>query len=241
MARFNASDVQHYGGQGGGGFLPLKDDGDKATVRFLYRDVEDIQCDTVHQVMVDGRKKYIDCLRTSYKSPVDECPFCREKKPQLVKLFVPCYNVDEDKVQIWERGKSFPSVLTGLCTRYATDTDFVAQVFDIERHGKKNDQNTTYGIYAVGQPDDTLIEDFQLPDIKGYAKGLVLTKSADDMEYYLQEGEFPPVDDEDDVEEEPVRRRTPDRGRDRNREEAPSNGRRRTPASRNRNTDEDVY
>ena len=35
MARFNASDAENYGGQGGAGFFRLANDGDVARVRFM--------------------------------------------------------------------------------------------------------------------------------------------------------------------------------------------------------------
>lgn len=203
MARFNYKEVDNYGGQGGAGFFQLKNDKEVAQVRFLYNSIDDVQGDSVHQVELDGKKRYVNCLR-AYKDPVDVCPFCREKMFTQAKLFIPLYNIDEDKVQIWERGKTFFSKMSSICSRYP---DLVSHTFEIERNGKPHDTNTTYEVYEVGQ-DDTTLDDFTLPEIIG---GLVLDKTADDMEYYLQEGEFPPTDD---VEEAPVRRRSETRSND---------------------------
>lgn len=194
MGRFKHDEVSHYGGSGSSGYFSLKDNGDTAQVRFMYNGIDDVDGYAVHQVEIDGRRRWVNCLR-DYNSPVDDCPFCREKKFQSAKLFVPIFNEDTGKVEVWERGKTFFGTIGGLIARYSnTDTPFVSQVFEIERQGKKGDQTTKYGIYPVGQPDDTTLED--LPELPNIIGGIVLDKSADDMEYYLETGEFPPEENE---------------------------------------------
>lgn len=191
MARFSMNDAEHYGGQGGGGYFSLKDDHDVATVRFLYDSVEDVEGYAVHEVELDGKKRYVNCLR-AYNEPMDNCPFCKARMFQQAKLFVPIYNEDADKVQIWERGKSFFSALSGTLSRY-DKKPIVSQTFEIERFGKKGDTKTQYQIFRTeDEADDRTLEDFDLPVIIG---GLVLDKSADDMEVYLETGSFPPEDD----------------------------------------------
>ena len=190
--RFNHTEVDKYGSQGGSSYFSLKDDGDVARVRFMYNNADDIDGYAVHEVEIDGRKRYVNCLR-EYNSRLDDCPFCRERKFQAAKLFIPLYNVDEDKVQIWERGKTYFSIIAGLMTRYASaDKPLVSQQFEIERNGKKGDNSTRYSIFPVGQPDDTRLED--LPEVPNPIGTLVLDKSYDDLEYYLENGYFPPDD-----------------------------------------------
>ena len=198
MARFTANEVDNYGGSGGAGYFRLTGDGDVARVRFLYTGIDDVEGYAVHRVQTGMGKngkpvyKYINCLR-DYNQPVDDCPFCREKMPQQAKIFIPVYNVDEDQIQTWDRGKTFFSKISSMCSRYK---NLVSYVFEVERHGKSGEQTTTYEIYpAVDDEtgdmikDDTTIEDFDIPEILGK---IVLDKSAEDMEYYLQEGQFPP-------------------------------------------------
>lgn len=220
MARFRHDEVDHYGGQGGAGYFSLKNDKDVATVRFMYNSVDDVEGYAVHQVEINGKKRYVNCLR-EYNQPVDMCPFCREKKFQTAKLFIPLYNEDEQKVQVWERGKKFFAKISSICARYP---NVVSHKFEIERNGKPKETTTTYEIYEVGS-DDTTLED--LPEVQDPVGTIILDKSADDMEFYLENGYFPPDGDEDmpirrrssrDVEEEesePVRRRTPATRRDR--------------------------
>ena len=93
----------------------------------------------------------------------------------------------------------------------------VAHVFEIERNGKPGDQTTSYEIYSVDS-DDTRMED--LPEVPELIGGLILDKSVDDMNYYLESGEFPPEDGDEPVRRREstrgeIRRRTPSRNRDR--------------------------
>lgn len=207
MGRFRADEADNYGGSGGGGYFSLKDDGDTARVRFMYNGIDDLEGYAVHEVEIDGKKRYVNCLR-DYNSPIDDCPFCREHNRQVAKLFIPVYNIEEDKMQVWERGKKYFAKITSLISRYSdAKTPFCSQVFDIERHGKKNDTSTQYEIYPVGSADDTTLED--LPELPTIIGGLVLDKTAEDMEYYLEEGYFPPDDAQ------PVRRREASRSSER--------------------------
>ena len=216
MARFNTETADKYGGQGGAGYFSLKNDKDVARVRFMYNGIDDVEGYAVHQVEIDGRKRYVNCLR-EYNEPKDKCPFCRESMFTTAKLFVPLYNVDEDKVQVWERGKKFVAKISSICARYP---NVVSHVFEIERNGKKGEQTTTYEIYEVDK-DNTTLED--LPEASNPLGTIVLDKSADDMEFFLDNGYFPP-----DGDEAPVRRRS-------SRSEEPAGeirSTRRTPANR---------
>ena len=200
MARFKADEASNYGGQGGSGFFSIANDKEVKQVRFMYDKVEDIEGMSVHKVKIGDKDRYVNCLR-EYNQPIDDCPFCREKMPTQARLFIPIYNVDEDAVQIWDRGKTMFSKMTSLCSRYATKGNLVNNIFEIERNGKPKDTNTTYEIFQIDK-DDTELQD--LPEPSTILGGIVLDKTADDMEYYLEEGEFPPADEED---ERPTRRR----------------------------------
>lgn len=198
MSRFNANEVENYGGSGGAGYFSLKNDKDTAQVRFMYNNIDDVEGYAVHQVDVDDKKRYVNCLR-EYNQPVSDCPFCEAKNFQLAKLFVPLYDIKDDKVKIWERGKKFFSKIGSICARYSNPT-VVSHIFEIERNGKPGDQTTSYEIYETDQ-DNTTMED--LPEKPELLGGLILDKSADEMRYYLDNGKFPPDNEENHV----VRRR----------------------------------
>lgn len=211
MGRFSYSDADNYGSNGSSSYFSLKNDGDIASVRFMYNTMEDVEGYAVHQVEVDGKKRYVNCLR-DYNEPKSKCPFCEDGRKQIAKLFIPLYDKDDGEVKVWERGKNFFAKMSALCARYAKDdVPLVSHTFDIERHGKPGDTSTTYETFETGC-DNTRIEDLgELPEIIGT---IVLDKTADDMIYYLDNEEFP---DENRParrnrrDEEPVRRRTPAR------------------------------
>lgn len=197
MARFNVNEADNYGGQGNGSFFSLKNNKDVASVRFLYNTLDEIEGFAVHEVEVDGKKRYVNCLR-EYNEPVENCPLCAARMKVVAKLFLCLYDIDADEVKIWDRGKTFFSKMSSLCARY---NPLVSTVFEIERNGKAGDMKTTYETYQV-ETDDTMLED--LPEAPQILGGLVLDKSYEDMEYFLDNGEFPMTE-----EEEPQSRRNP--------------------------------
>ena len=134
------------------------------------------------------------------------------------------------KVQIFEKGPSFFDELSGALEHCDADP-ICSQLFEIERRGKAGDKKTVYKVWQTkDRPDDSKLEDFDVPEILGK---VILDKSADDMEYFLETksrkgvGSFPPEDSED----VPMRRRSSAR-EEREEEERPiRSARRRTPAN----------
>ena len=219
MGKFRYDEAEHYGGQGGAGYFKLVNDKDVARVRFMYNSIDDVEGYAVHQVEIDGKKRYVNCLR-EYNEPIDTCPFCREKMFTTAKLFIPLYNIDDDRVQVWERGKKFIGKISSICARYP---NVVSHIFEIERNGKPHETSTTYEIYEIDK-DDTTLED--LPEVQDPLGTLVLDKTADEMEFYLDNGYF-----SEEAQEAPIRRRTSERKE--SVDEEPVRGRgRRTPANR---------
>jgi len=180
---FNMADADNYGGQGGGGFFSLKDDKDIATIRFMYDTIDDVQGYACHEVEVDGKKRYVGCLR-HYSQPVTDCPFCAAQYRVIAKLFLHVYDVETEEVKIWDRGKTFFSKISSLCARY---NPLVSTPFEVERNGKRGDTRTTYETYAL-DTDETTLED--LPEIPELLGTLILDKSYEEMEFYLDNGYF---------------------------------------------------
>lgn len=202
MAKFNAKDADNYGGQGGGGFFSLKNDKDVATVRFMYNTLGDVEGYAVHEIELDGKKRYVNCLR-EYNEPLDVCPLCAAKYKVLAKVFVHVYDEETQEVKVWDRGKTFFSKLSSLCARY---NPLVSTPFEIERNGKKGDTSTTYETYAL-QTDDITLDD--LPEVPELLGSLILDKSADELDYFLDTGIF--EGDEEEEEAPPARNPRADR------------------------------
>ena len=235
MGRFSYEDAEKYGSSGSGGsYFKLSNDGDVARVQLLGNDMEDFPGYAVHKVADgkydngDKRYKWVNCLR-EYNDPVEVCPFCKAKIKQEARLFLPLYNIDAGEVQIWERGKTFFRTLASYCAR---NPEVVSIVTEIERQGKAGDTSTTYQLYPTkDEPERERLEDFEddMPEIIGR---YILDKSADEMEYYLENKHFPSDDSED--EEEPPRRRSSRREEDDDKSES-----RRRPSRRRRDDEEE--
>ena len=234
MARFTFDEVDNYqqSSSNNVGFFKLVNDKDVATIRLLYNDAEDIEGFSVHETYIGEKKRYTNCLR-KYNDPIDDCPLCKSGNKCQAKLFIPLYNEDAEQSQIWERGPKFFSKVSSVCSRY-NKSPIVSQIFEVERNGKKGETSTDYNFYRTDDPaDDKRLEDFDMPKILG---GLIIDATADDMEYYLDNGQFPPRDS--DEEDEAPRRRSSRRDEEEDRPRR-SEGRR-TPA-RGRRSNEDVY
>ena len=185
MAQFDMSTADNYGGSSKGSFFVLKNDKDKAQVRFLYDGMEDIKGEVVHRVAVGDKERYVSCLRT-YDQPIDACPFCKAQLKVTPRLFLKLYNETTGEVQIWERSKSYYQKLAGYASRYQP---LYNEIIEIERHGKAGDQQTDYQFFPVeNTPIDISDEKYECPDAVGT---IVLDKTAEDMEYYLDNGSFP--------------------------------------------------
>ena len=230
MGRIGFGDLDKFGNGGGGGsFFSLKNDKDEAQVRIMLNKLEDMEDGfmySCHMVKV-GDSQYdrpVACLR-NYNDPVDDCPFCAAGKKPVPKIYIPLFNEDTEEVQIWDRGKGFMQKFTAFCSRYSKPS-IVSHLVTIQRNGKPGDMKTTYELY-MDETDDTTLED--LPELPTVLGGIVLDKTAEDMEYYLEAGEFPPEDSEE--EEKPVRRRSSRKEEPEEEEEQPRRrAGRRTPA-----------
>jgi hypothetical protein len=187
MGRFTMDEADNYGG-GSSSFFSLKNDKETARVRFLYNSVEDIPGYAVHEVEIDGKRRYVNCLRT-YRDPIDMCPFCAAHMKVLAKLFLKLYDIDAGECKIWERGKPYFQKMASLSARYKPLYD---EIIEVERNGKSGDKQTTYTFYPIESSEFD-------PDSVECAEPLgeiILDKTAEEMEAFLAEGAFPQAEGE---------------------------------------------
>lgn len=183
MARFRAADVENYKATGTGQFFSLANDKDYQQVRLMYNTMDDVELFSVHEIEVNGQTMYVNCLR-EYDQPLDECPLCKAANRLQVKMWVPLYLPDTQEVKIWERGRTFVSKLESAARRYKP---LASCIFEIERNGKKGDQNTTYELIYMSK-DETKLEDLpELPEIEG---GIVKTLTFDQLQEFVNTGKI---------------------------------------------------
>lgn len=221
MGRVALSDIDKYQSNSRG-FFKLENDKDVAQVRFLYKTMEDVDQDVfcVHRIKVGDQDRYVNCLREGPNDPVDDCPFCAAGWGRTVRLFLQLAEVtDFDKKtkddiawepKVFDRGPNFAKKIDGIFSR--VKGDICGTMFEIERQGKKGDQGTDYGVFSVNT-DGLKLED--LPARKDILGTVVMDKSWEDMDAFVQTDQFPNEDDEDDA---------PKRRGSRGREEEPKRG-----------------
>lgn len=196
MARVSYEDSEKYFSGSSSEWFQLKNDGDVARVQFMLNSIDDIPIFSTHRVKIGDKERYVDCLRNP-NDPIDACPFCAESMPAKAVRFIVMYQHDDGKVKIWERGRQFISKIQGLINRY---NPLEEKVFEIERHGKAGDTGTKYEIYPLDGVEPVNMDEVEAPELEGT---LILQKTFEEMEYFLDNGNFPA----DSNEEAPVRRR----------------------------------
>ena len=184
MARFKAADVDNYKTGNGGTFFSLANDGDYERVRLMYNDMEDVELFSVHEIEVGGQTYWVNCNR-EYDEPLDKCPLCEAGNKITVKMWIPLYIENTKEVKVWERGRTFVSKLESAARRF---TPLVSNIFEIERNGKKGDQQTTYELIHVERDKTTLDELPEKPEIIGT---IVKELTCEQMTEFLETGKLP--------------------------------------------------
>lgn len=213
MARISLDDIENYGVGNSGSYFQLKDDGDNARVRFLYDEVSSITPYVVHEVETgeyddkgNPKTKYVNCLR-NYNEPVDKCPLCAAGYKQVPKLFLKLYNEDVGECQIWERGKTYAQRIANLAAHF---NPLCNEIVEISRLGKKGDKQTKYEFLPLDNSEVNLDDYDCIEPLGRESSSLVLDKTAEELEAFLNAGSF--VSDSADIAQQrnpEVVRRTP--------------------------------
>lgn len=181
MGRMSMNNSGRFASQGNNDFFFLADDGDVASVRMLYDqpDGSDMDYYLVHEVEIDGKKRYVACNALSEDGNslhTDNCPLCQAGYKRLEKLFIQMYIPEEDAVKTWDRGRNFVQKIQTYINRYGS---LVNYPIEIERKGKAGDSNTTYELFVM-ENDGKTLEDF--PEKQELLGSFILEVSGEDME-----------------------------------------------------------
>lgn len=220
MGRINPNDMENYGGgQNSSEWLSLQNDGDVARVQFLYNSYDELDTFACHRIQTGFNERtgkpierWVDCKR-DYDDPIDNCPFCKAGMPVKPVMILSMYDHSDGKIKIWERGKTFRKVIESKFNRYPNLSDMV---FEIERHGVKGDNKTTYELIAMPEVEPVDVSNFEKPNFLG---SVIIDSNRDDMQYYLDNGHFPETENTNEQtrrrnfeNSEPVSRRSSRRG-----------------------------
>lgn len=194
---FDEAQASSSQNQNGVGFFTLVDDGDEAIVRILHDSTDDFDIVVAHDVKVGERQRKVDCLRTM-RDPLDRCPFCSAGFKTTQRFFIHLLQYEKDPStgeivvlpKIWERSVQYATTIKNLIQEYGPLSDCI---FKIRRNGAKGDMHTTYSI-MFGNPS-IYKEEFYPKDLSGFENysvigSVVLSKSVDEMKYYILNGSF---------------------------------------------------
>jgi hypothetical protein len=193
--------VKKYGGNGVD-FFSLKDDGDSAKVRILHTDDQDLDLVLVHKVEVDGKERWVECIAEENNGV---CPLCEKYGAPTLKLFIFLLDHADEKIKVWERGSTMIDFLIGFIDKYGYMNN---RDYEIVRHGKKNDNKTSYQLFPEDKCEGKIIiktnkgeTEIELPKRPELFGRFVLQWNADEMSEYIDENE-------------PVERARGERGKD---------------------------
>lgn len=134
--------VESYNEARFGGFFLLRNDGDFADVVFMYRNKDDVLVADTHYVKGSDYSGYVHCCGRG-------CPACSKGIRVQTKLFIPVYNINEKKIQFWDRTMRFePQLMNDVFKNFPDPSNYV---FRITRHGQAGSVDTTYEIQAIGR------------------------------------------------------------------------------------------
>lgn len=169
-------------------FFTLADDGDSAEVSFLYDnpDGTDIDYYLTHQVKIDGRDRNVVCRAVSEDGETlheENCPLCSAGKPRIEKMYLQVYNWQNDRVEVWDRGRSFVPKIQSLINSYGS---LCSTVFNVVRNGARGDSYTTYDIIEQEVTGNTLADFPEKSDVVGT---YVLELTPEQIEQFNSTGE----------------------------------------------------
>lgn len=199
MAQITYGDIKRNSNESGNrvGFFALKNNNDEAVVRFMHDTAESFDIAVVHNINVGGKFRNVNCIRGP-KDPIDNCPLCAKNVKLITRIFIHLIEyVKSDNgtivptPKIWERPASFADDIYNKITEYGPLSN---HLFKIKRSGAAGDKNTTYSInYCV----PTNYPEQFYPNVPDAFNGFsifnfhVLNKTADDMNTFLETGNFP--------------------------------------------------
>ena len=131
----------------------LRNNGDSADVIFLYQSFDDVLVADVHYIKSNDYTGYVHCCGSG-------CPACAKGIRVQTKLFIPLYNITNNRIEFWDRSIRFENQLeSDVFRRFPNPSEIV---FRITRNGESGDVNTTYKIVGVGRNSQKSFQDILL-------------------------------------------------------------------------------
>ena len=178
------------------GYFKLKP-GEKAIVRFVYATPKEFEITTIHEVKVKDKVRSVVCLRSA-KDPLDACPLCANGTPIKARFFVKLLHYVQDETgkvvqvspEVANFQKKYADILSARFNEYG---DLCNNLFTITRIG--SGVETSYDIQYANPMKYTeangYVKDFSAFEDFDLAHHSYTERSKEDIEEFLQSGEFP--------------------------------------------------
>lgn len=180
------------------GYFGLKNDGDEAVVRFMHDDVSTFEILTVHDIVINGKHRKINCIRDPH-DPLEKCPLCKNGTQIQQRIYIHLLHYVKDDSgnvvvipKIWERSMKYASTLKMYIDNYGPLSDVL---FKIIRHGAAGNMQTTYEILPIMNKtvyrDDIYVKDTLAFKDYSVVGNMVMDRTSDDITAYINTGNFP--------------------------------------------------
>ena len=170
---------------------------EKAIVRFAYASAREIEIATVHEVKVKDRFRTVLCIRDA-KEPLDACPLCANGTPIKSRAYVKLlrYELDEQgKVaNVFAEVANWPKKYADtLAVRNNEYGDLQDSLFIVTRMGtgKETSYDISYANPMKYNEANGFVKDFSDFEDFELAHHSYMERSKEDIEEFLQSGEFP--------------------------------------------------
>lgn len=157
-----------------GNLFKLPNDNDSADVVFLYRSSAEQLIADAHYIKSPDYSGYAHCCGAG-------CPACARGWKVENHFFIPLYNVQNDRIEFFDRTTRFLSQMAAVFSAYPNPSEYV---FKIIRHGAAGSRDTRYEIRLAGRNThmsyDSILAQFNatMPE---YYENVVRTLSIEQM------------------------------------------------------------
>lgn len=172
---------------------------DERIIRFPYKTSKEFDLANFHLLYKSKSERFptlkINCLKELGSQ--DKCPLCESGEKPVSKFFCKFIEYKKDNTGkivatpvVWEKTMGFAGKLNNFIEEYG---DLSKCVFKLKW---KNDKFDPYDLFICKSeiyPDSIYTKDFSSFEGLEFDKILIKNKSLEEMQAYLESGEFPPV------------------------------------------------